>query len=274
MKTADWLKSNTLALTQAGVPTARLDCLVLLEDATSKDRAYLLAHPEYQLSSVTLAILQKQVQLRAKHQPLAYIRGITEFFGRDFVINKHVLQPRPESETMLELLLTQTNVRKIIDVGCGSGALGLTAKLERPNIELTLLDIDPACLAVTKKNVQKYNLQALIQKSNLLSAIDDAQLKGAHLLANLPYVPDTFQLNEAAMNEPRRAIFGGPDGLDLYRELFRQINQRSTKPTMILCESLPTQHASLTRLASDYGFTLQVEEDFIQAFSWMEPPRA
>lgn len=267
MKIADWLSSSTKLLTEADIPTARLDCLVLLEDAINKNRAHLLSHPETYLTKAQLSSLTEQLTLRIQHHPLAYIRGKTEFFGRNFIITTDVLEPRPESETMIELLLKQPSVHTIIDVGCGSGALGITAQLELPSANVIALDIDSACLAVTKRNNDLHKKAIQIVQSDLLSAVSNKDLDGACLLANLPYVPDDFSLNQAALNEPRLAIFGGQDGLDLYRKLFKQIAERSVRPKMILCESLPNQHQALSDLARGYGFTCSEEEDFIQLFS-------
>src|SRR3990167_7586357 len=104
MRVEAWLKQATQELETAGIGTARLDCLVLLEDLTGKDRAYLLAHPEFPVKGSTFHKLEKQIEKRKKHVPLAQIRGKTEFYGREFIINQDVLEPRPESETMIELL--------------------------------------------------------------------------------------------------------------------------------------------------------------------------
>lgn len=274
MKTADWLRANTTLLKSAGIPTARLDCLVLLEDATHKNRAYLLAHPELELTRDQLSTLTKQVTLRQNHQPLAFIRGKTEFYGREFTISSDVLEPRPESETIIDLLLSLGTPASIVDVGCGSGALGITAKLELPSTDVTLVDIDPACLEVTRQNAHRHDKVVTVSQSNLLENVTDATINDSVLLANLPYVPDNFTLNQAAMNEPRLAIFGGPDGLDLYRHLFQQIQTRNLKPQAILCESLPIQHEELRLLASNFGFRQINEADFIQVFSSEEPLQA
>ncbi len=267
MKIAKWLSANTKLLTNANIPTARLDCLVLLEDVTGKNRAHILAHPELELSEEQLTSLDHQVSQRVEHQPLAYVRGKTEFFGRDFIITTDVLEPRPESETMIELLLKQSGIQTIVDIGCGSGALGITSQLELPNAKVLALDIDAKCLRVTDRNNALHKTTVQTIHSNLLGSVEPEDIDGAYLLANLPYVPDNFSLNQAAMNEPRHAIFGGQDGLDLYRQLFEQIKLKSVRPKVLLCESLPTQHQALADLALQYGFTCSEEEDFIQLFS-------
>ncbi|MEX1995662.1 MAG: hypothetical protein WD887_02710, partial [Candidatus Saccharimonadales bacterium] len=93
-----WLSYGARRLEKAGIGSARLDCLILLEDITSIDRAWLLARPEYPLPPGSVKKLEKQITRRANHEPLAYIRGFSEFYGRRFIVNKTVLEPRPESE--------------------------------------------------------------------------------------------------------------------------------------------------------------------------------
>ncbi|HZP55379.1 MAG TPA: hypothetical protein VFB03_01250, partial [Candidatus Saccharimonadales bacterium] len=99
-----YISQATNRLGKAGIGTAQLDTLIMLEDELKKDRAQLLAHPETELSKTQLKRLNAKLHRREKHVPMAYIRGFTEFYGRKFRVNRHVLEPRPESETMIELL--------------------------------------------------------------------------------------------------------------------------------------------------------------------------
>src|SRR4051812_9402939 len=100
-----WLLNAKHALESAGIVTARLDVLVLLEDALQVDRARILAHPDMEIPGAIQNVLKQQLERRAQHVPLAFVRGKTEFYGREFIITDAVLEPRPESETMIELLL-------------------------------------------------------------------------------------------------------------------------------------------------------------------------
>lgn len=260
------LRNASKELIKAGVSTARLDVLVLMEDVTGIDRAKLLAEPDLKISSAELEKLEKLLSRRAAHEPLAYIRGKKEFYGREFVITPAVLEPRPESETMIDELKSLPDLPNnvyIADVGSGSGALGITTKLELPHARVDLIDIDAKALEVAKINVDKFTLAIDVIQSDLLATTKQHY---DILLCNLPYVPDDFHINTAATREPHIAIFGGKDGLDLYRKLFEQLRERAARPLYLLSESLPVQHTALQTLAQSAGHEMTKENDFIQVF--------
>lgn len=264
-----FLKTAEQSLKTAGIGSARLDSLILLEDQIGKERSWILAHPEVRLDVASLKKLNKKLALRAKHLPIAYIRGFSEFYGRRFIVNENVLEPRPESETMIELLknLKLPGKPAIADVGTGSGALAITAKLELPEAVVVATDIDVKCLTVARKNAKNLGVKIGFYRGDLLSALP----LGANpdvLLANLPYVPRNFHINQAAAMEPRLAIDGGSDGLDVYRKLFKQLEFLISKPRFILTESLPPQHKGLAQIAKQTGYELTKNEDLIQVFGY------
>jgi release factor glutamine methyltransferase len=267
---SQWLTKATKQLEAAGIGTARLDALVLLEDITGKDRTHLLAHPEFTLTTEQQNHLQKLLDHRAGHEPLAYIRQKTEFYGREFFINSSVLEPRPESETMIDLLKVlrvEQRGLSIVDVGTGSGALAITAALELPESHVFAVDIDKNCLSVAEQNAKKHSVNIEFIESNLLERPTLTHLSSPiYILANLPYVPDEYHINEAALQEPRIAIFGGPDGLDLYRIMFKQINKYFDQRFFVFTESLPFQHTELMNIAAAQNYKQVAEEDFIQVF--------
>lgn len=269
MKLEDYLPRSVQTLQDAGVGTARLDILVLMEDLLGRDRAHLLAHPEMELTDEQTSVLNEQINRRMGHEPLAYIRGKTEFYGRDFIVNKYVLEPRPESETMIDLVKQLPNPGRmaIIDVGTGSGALAVTTKLEIPAADVWAIDIDPNCLETAEQNAGNLNAEITPLQGNLLDPITENPPERFALLCNLPYVPDSFHINQAAGHEPRLAIFGGRDGLDVYRALFTQIDTLSIKPAFVLTEAMPPQHEQLAVIARNHGYVQQKREDFIQIFA-------
>src|SRR5579884_414304 len=140
----DWLKNAENELTESGIKTARLDALILLEHVSKHDRAWLLANPDAVINEQDEEELKNLLNKRKAHAPMSYLLGKVEFYGREFVLNHSVLEPRPESETMIDMLKhVAPKVRKrpdlknedgshisIADVGTGSGALGITAALE------------------------------------------------------------------------------------------------------------------------------------------------
>jgi release factor glutamine methyltransferase len=266
-----WLSYAKDKLETAGIGTARLDSQLLLADILQHDRSWLLAHLDTVIIEETRKTLESQLDERTKHVPLAYIRGKTEFYGREFYVDRRVLEPRPESETMIDILkkLPGANSGKmeIIDVGTGSGALAVTAKLELPNATVIATDIDPNCLDVAQKNAAKHHVAIEFAQGDMLEPIGTVP-PGLSVItiANLPYVPDDYAVNQAVLQEPRQAIFGGPDGLDPYRKLFAQAAGFSERPRYILTESLPPQHKQLAFIAARHGFRQTKEDDFIQVF--------
>ncbi len=288
MTTEAWLRSATSHLSTAGIATARLDALVLLEDCLGVDRALLLARPDQILETTQTAKLKKLLKRRAVHEPLAYIRGHSEFYGRNFVITPAVLEPRPETETMIDLLgelsatgelafkppktvQNEERTLKIADIGTGSGAVGITAQVEFPKsqkVTVDLLELDPKALEIAKINVDKHTTGIRCLRSDLLAGSNQNY---DVLLCNLPYVPDDYPVNEAVRYEPEIAVFGGPDGLDLYRKLFQQLKHRPQRPLFILCEALPAQHQALLDLAASCGYDLWRTEGLIQVFQLATP---
>lgn len=266
MTVGEWLKQSEAALAKAGISTARLDAMILLEDTLGIDRAKILAEQEFVISAGKLTTLNNLLKKRGHHIPLAYLRGHTEFYGRDFLLTPAVLEPRPESEAMIDELKRLPDLPSqplIADVGTGSGALGITAYLELDNATVELIDIDREALKVAKTNVDKFTLNLKLLESDLFQA---NQAEYDVLLCNLPYVPDRYVINTAAGHEPELAIFGGQDGLDLYRKLFNQVSQRQNKPLYILTESLPTQHKDLTAIGINCGYEMTSENDFIVVY--------
>jgi len=265
MTTGEFLQTTTATLQQAGIATGRLDGLVLLEDILGIDRSNLLAHPETELTQAQATALAARVAERKNHRPLAYIRGKAAFYGRTFIVNNHVLVPRPETEAIIDLLknLPLESGDRIADIGTGSGCLAITAALELPNARVTGYDISPEALLVAQTNAQNLGADVDFQISDLLQSVPQQDV----LLANLPYVPDHFPVNQAATHEPKLALFSGADGLNHYKLLWQQITAASQKPRFVLTEALPEQHHALAQLARHAGFVQDRKGGLVQLFA-------
>lgn len=272
MKIMDWLHDSMIHLRNAGVDSPRRDCLVLVEDLLNKDRAWVLANHEHELSRRQLNVLNRQIKRRLEREPLAYIRGRSWFYGSFFVVNTHTLIPRPESETFIDLLKEiagKNNV--IIDVGTGSGCLAITAKLELSQARVIAIDNDPKALKIAKQNAKSqgvkldfylYDLQRLFQSKTLLS-----QPGNTIMMANLPYVPNGLVTSPEITREPANALFSGEDGLDHYREFWTLMGKNKNLPKFVLCESLQSQHTSIMKLAQKTGLKLTKTAGLVQLFS-------
>ena len=265
----EWLRANTKRLEAASISSARLDCLILLEQRLPSNRAHMLAHLDDVLTDDVLVKLHNDIELRLQHKPVQYLTGFSEFYGRQFIVSDAVLVPRPETEDIITLLKTMPAPKTIIDVGTGSGCLAITAKLELPTAKVYALDIDEKCLEITQQNATKLGADIELLQSNLLASLSPRPypLDPIVILANLPYVPESEEVNEAAKHEPALALYGGPDGLNPYRKLWKQIDQLDNRPSAVICESSPLiQHEALAEIAKHHGYTLQATQGLQQLF--------
>ncbi len=291
-----FLNEAVSKLKNSSIPTARLDAEVIVAGILGVDRSWLQAHGEDELPTNKEAELLKKIEQRTKNEPVAYILGYKEFYGRSFIVNKDVLVPRPESETMIELLLEEYEAIstkyedeiQVVDIGTGSGNLIITATLElakisnlKSQISFLGLDISKPALEIAEKNAKKLGANIEFKEFDLTKDELSSTLPPAGgpqssicILANLPYVPDNYPINDPAKYEPKIALFSGDDGLDLYRELFKLLSQESrvksqhtTQNNLIITESLLEQHGALQAIAVSAGFKLIQSKDLIQVFS-------
>ena len=276
MTIAEWLFESMKKLGEAGVDSPRRDALVLLEDTLGKDRSWVLARPEYNVRGPTSHILEQLVARRIGREPLAYIRGKAWFYGRFFDVTPDVMIPRPESEAFINLLKQILEGRRkkeegsvqIIDIGTGSGCLAITAKLEFANIEVIATDTSRKALEIAKKNAQKHQVDIKFLHGSLLESLPHSSFLIPHsvLMANLPYVPEGLITSPEITQEPPEALFSGEDGLNHYRDFWKQVSELSSKPEYILIESLENQHQALVSLAQKAGYGLEKTEVLVQLF--------
>ena len=266
MQINGWIKASTKKLQDSDISTAQLDAELLLADRLNKDRSWLHAHPDFILQRSDLYILKEQIERRMNHEPIAYIRGRQEFYGREFEVSPDTLTPRPETETMVEIaldLLKNNSIQSVADIGTGSGCIAISIDLEpKTSADIAGYEISKPAIEIAKKNVATLGSKVKIIENDITK--DSKPWRDAELIvANLPYVPTDFKINTAATYEPDFAIFGGQDGLDYYRILFDQL---SNKNKYILAESLPPQHKGLQEIAMQNTYKLIQTQDLIQLF--------
>lgn len=266
MDYGEWLDFSTNKLLSQDINTARLESLVFLENILKKDRAYILAHPETELSETQKKSLNKLLKRRTLGEPIAYILGKKEFYGREFIVTKDVLIPRPDSENMIELLKKHTlkkSTLKLLDVGTGSGCLAITAKLENPKAKVVACDVSMKALSIAKQNAKILKADIAFIKSNLFA---NTPGKFDIILANLPYVPDEFDISSDVKFEPALAIFSGADGLNLTVKFFEQVASKLNTSGIVIMESLQIQHKKINQLAEAAGLKLIESKDLVQLY--------
>ena len=255
MNISDWLNESALLID-------RLDAeLILVNLLRVGDRSYLVAHDDELLSRDQLDIANAQRDRRESGEPLAYILGWREFYGRRFKVTRNVLIPRPETETIIDLA-KKVKPAKILDVGTGSGCIAITCALELPNAEVDAIDISPAALAIAQSNAKALGAKVNFYKSNLLN--EYALEPGTLVIANLPYVDQSWSwLNHQSLSfEPSLALYAEQGGLALIYELIQSIRVSCR----LLVEADPSQHDKIIAFARDYGFKKTSQKDYILSF--------
>ncbi len=268
---SEWLKDATVQLAGAGIGTAKLDAEIILAHTLQKSRTYLHAHSDEPLTGRQAEIADARLGLRCDRTPVAYIVGHKEFYGRLFGVTPAVLVPRPETETVITLLkellprtasLLRETPKRLVDIGTGSGILGITAKLEFPELDVTLCDISRHALNVAETNAKKLGADVALLRSDLLA---DYPFAPDVILANLPYVDPDWERSPETGHEPELALFAGDGGLSLINKLITQAAVRLHSGGLLLLEADPRQHASITKAAKSHGLAVRDTRNFIIA---------
>ncbi len=206
------------------------------------DRPALLAHPERTLTPVQSDSFQRLIERRAAGEPVPYLTGTRAFFDRDWLVSPAVLIPRPETEHLIEAALDwarEHDVQRVVDVGTGSGAIAVTLAVHLPCAVVSAVDVSAEALLVARENAARAGMVDRIQfvQGDLLAPLVKAEQTVDLVAANLPYIPSgDLETLSVARWEPRLALDGGADGLDLVRRLLVQLPAVLAVPGLALLE--------------------------------------
>jgi len=237
--TAELLAWARRRFNQADVDAPAVTALVLLEHACGVSREFALAHPEQPIPETPAGHFRAFVERRCAREPLAYLLGFREFYGRRFSVGPSTLIPRPETEDLVELALKildraphQGRLPSILEVGTGSGVIAVTLLLERTALHAVATDVDVRALHVARENARAHHVEDRLHllASHLGECLERTTEPTSGffrlVVANLPYIP-SGQIDdlapEIAHYEPRRALDGGPSGTSLISETIRTI---------------------------------------------------
>ncbi len=307
MTITTWLNEASEELSQAGINSARLDAELILAHTIRKPRTYLHAHGDEKLSDRHEDIANARLHMRLERTPIAYIIGHKEFYGRQFKTTPAALIPRPESETIIEMLreilteplsgagpwhldAVQDNSearnepykkygevstgavnaamrqetpahpaapdgravvrRYLVDVGTGTGCLGITAKLEWPELDVTLIDISNHALGLAKDNAKRLHADVHFLKNDLLR---DYATPIDIIVANLPYVDRAWEVSPETHAEPSEALYADKHGLALIYQLIEQAAPLLNPGGHLLLESDLVQQADIIAKVTRHG---------------------
>ena len=265
-----WLIAASEQLREVDIASSRLDAEIILAHTLRKGRTYLHAHGDELLDARHQEVAGARLALRLDRVPLAYIIGHKEFYGRRFKVTTATLIPRPESEDIITVVkklipptIAHSTPTKLIDVGTGSGCLGITLKLELPELDVTLTDISQQALNVARSNAKALQVDVKFLRSNLLQ---DFPLKVDLIVANLPYVDPDWDRSRETDYEPPEALFAAEGGMALMLQLINQAPSRLQPGGYLILEADPVQHPQLTAHAKSLKLDLVITNHYCLAF--------
>jgi release factor glutamine methyltransferase len=274
------LQSAITSLTAAQVPSPRMNAELLLMFTLDCDRAHLHAHPERELTPKEIARYEDALAQRSRGIPAQYITGHQEFWGMDFIVSPAVLIPRPETEHVIETVLSLVNVgspgvgrasspansHHIVDVGTGSGCIAIALAKELANAEIHATDISPAALEIARTNAARHHLENRIQfhEADLLNlGTRNFEPGFDFVVSNPPYVGESEEEQvqlEVRKFEPRNAVFAGPTGLEIIERLVPQAHTALKPGGWLIMEISGTIVEGVKRLLNGWA-EVQITND-------------
>ncbi len=240
------------ALTAVGVDTPRLDAEVMLAELSGHGRADLVVRPDLTLEPEASRAFSEAVRRRLRREPVAYILGRKGFRHIELEVDRRVLIPRPETEMLVELAL-EVKPERVLEIGTGSGAIALAVADELSGARVVATDTSEDALAVARANVDRLGLRDRVELVN--GSLPAAPTEFDLILANLPYVPSGDRLApEVARWEPAAALFGGPDGTDVIREVLAELDRQGIAAPVIGLEIGQGQGERVRGMVAAAGF--------------------
>lgn len=252
------INQATSILTDAGVDSPRLSSRLIMAFVLGWSQEKLVLHPHYQLTPALCSDFDDLLARRASGEPLAYLVGQKEFYGREFAVDRDVLVPRPETEQIIELAVSSFEHKSnllCLDVGTGSGILAITMALEIPGCQCLGCDISFPALKIARQNAEKHSVSdvAFFFASDMGKEIKPGSID--FIVSNPPYLSE-FELKvvskEVAGFEPHQALVSAEDGFYHLRRLEKTAGLTLKKQGMVFAEMGKDQGESLKRIFSSW----------------------
>ena len=267
MTLAELVTKATLHLTQAGSDEPQANAQWLLACVLNVTRTWVLAHPDYILTEKELALYKKYITRKAAGEPLSHIVGYQPFCAMDIIVSPDVLTPRPETEELVDLvtpLFDKKGVHSFVDMCTGSGCIACALAKRFPRAQILAVDVSEKALAVARENVKKFRLyeQVHLLQSDLWESVTGTF---DLIIANPPYIPSgaVDTLTREVLHEPRLALDGGRDGLDIVRPLCSVAADYLNPGGWLALELCKGQAAAVARGLQEIGWQADVKKDIV-----------
>ncbi len=236
--------------------TAALDARLLLQAATGLTHADVVAESQREISPEHIKIFEQFITRRMLHEPVSRILGTREFYGREFMVTPAVLDPRADTECVVELALKLTKQGRFVDLGTGSGAIAITLCAENKNLSGVATDISADALLVAEANAKNLNVTDRLQ-FHKGAWFDGLSEPFDLIISNPPYIRQDAKLPPDVANyDPHLALFGGADGLQAYRAIALQSGPHLAESAHLVVELGFDQAQAVTEIFSAHGFVV------------------
>ena len=246
----EWVQSATEKLNSVGLNASKLEAQMLVAHALGVDRTFVITHGDDLFET---RLVDELLTRRSGHEPLAYILGWREFYGRRFRVDRSVLIPRHETEVLVDETMALggdcSSGCRLLDVGTGSGCIGITLKLERPNWDVWAVDISCSAIQTARENAETLGADVCLRHSDLFDQLGG--MKFDMIVSNPPYIGKDESLpKEVREFEPEAALFADDGGLAIYRRIADEYRTFLNPGGWLLLEIGQTQGEALLSLFS------------------------
>lgn len=224
----EMLDYGCVQLKRGGSDSPRLDAELILAWVIGRDRLFLYAHPDYNITKHQRGKYLQLIRQRLKGKPVGYIIGSREFMGLEFEVNPSVLIPRPDTEVLVEAAVEWINHlpdkrTSALDIGTGSGAIAVSLAKYCAGLRVKAVDVSDRALEVAASNAKRHGVRNRIEfiKGDMFRSLEGSSESFNLIVSNPPYISQLGmdRLQREVRFEPRNALYGGPDGLEFYREI-------------------------------------------------------
>lgn len=255
MKLKEVLANTAIKLSGSGIEGAARDARILTAKALGTPISELSLKINEQVPEKIIADLEKLTLRRIDKEPISKILGKREFWGRSFSINKKVLDPRADTETLIEFVIEKP-VKSVLELGTGSGAIAVTLACEWKHVHLTAVDISEDAISMAKINAEKFNVQ---NKIHFLKSDWFETVRGSFdlIISNPPYI-GLIEKDEIAAEvvkyDPEIALFAGRDGLEAYKRIIPNLTKFLNPDGLVILETSASQSYQVKNMMNAVGF--------------------